>query len=63
MAETNDKGIATNLVGKHGSWFSSRGKESGPIMAVYEGNYGRPTLLVLVDGQLRAKDAEGVYVE
>lgn len=55
--------MATNLVGRYAHWFGNRGKEGGPIMAVYEGNYGRPMLLVLIDGQLRAKDAEGVYVE
>jgi hypothetical protein len=32
-------------------------------MAVYEDRYGRPMLLVLIDGKLTAKDAEGVYVE
>lgn len=54
--------IDSNLVGRHVSWNDGHYK-AGPVMAVYIGNCGRPTLLVLVDGKLVAKDAEGVYVQ
>jgi hypothetical protein len=63
MANPPPTTAATNLVGRHAHWYGNRGKEGGPIMAFYEGNYGRPMLLVLIDGKLTAKDAEGVNVE
>ena len=61
----HDGGIATSLVGQHVTWYGDRGREGGPIVAVWAPS-GRAGLLVAVvneDGKIVTKDADKVILD
>lgn len=54
--------VATNLLGRHATWYGDRGREGGAIVAVVlvQGGF---LLLVNTDDGLRQKTAASVRVE
>jgi len=61
----HDGGIATDLIGRCVAWYGDRGREGGPIVAVWAPG-GRAVLLVAVvneDGKIVTKDAASVIVD